>query len=38
MEKMTINTEHILKSDMVTFYLLTEKLFFRQKYNLGKCA
>lgn len=34
MEKITINTEHILKGDVVTYDFLTEKLFLSQKYNL----
>lgn len=34
MEKIIINTEHILKEDVVTYDLPTEKLFLSQKYNL----
>lgn len=33
MEKTTTNTEHILKGGVVTYYLLSEKLFLSQKYD-----
>lgn len=29
-----MNTEHVLKGDMLTYDLLTEKLFLSHKYNL----